>query len=211
MSEEKEYRKKAHTFIYDSCQLLKTKALVIAAAQTICQRYFSQVSFRKIDRNVSETPLFGYTPIPGGQVESRVALTTVCCCGTATTGGQQYAVRRLGGLVCVLMCTSISNSSLLLHKIPIGDMIHAVYIYLLYTRAMIYAQNQNTPDVISGRMSTIHPFLSYARGGWGGVFTQKRCMSQPFAVSHDGYVLQRVVYIVGSSVLGPNMPEHSGY
>lgn len=70
MSEEKEYRKKAHTFIYDSCQLLKTKALVIAAAQTICQRYFSQVSFRKIDRNVSETPLFGYV-FPA--VKSKVA------------------------------------------------------------------------------------------------------------------------------------------
>lgn len=52
ISEEKEYRRKAHTFIYDSCRALQAKALVIAAAMTICQRYFSQVSFRKIDRNV---------------------------------------------------------------------------------------------------------------------------------------------------------------
>lgn len=52
ISEEMEYRKKAHTFIFDCCQLLRAKALVIAAAMTICQRYFSQVSFRKIDRNV---------------------------------------------------------------------------------------------------------------------------------------------------------------
>ena len=51
--EEKEYRRKAHTFIFDSCRALNAKALVIAAAMTICQRYFSQVSFRKIDRNVS--------------------------------------------------------------------------------------------------------------------------------------------------------------
>lgn len=53
ISEEKEYRRKAHTFIFDSCRALQAKALVIAAAMTICQRYFSQVSFRKIDRNVS--------------------------------------------------------------------------------------------------------------------------------------------------------------
>ncbi|CAB1100525.1 unnamed protein product [Ectocarpus sp. CCAP 1310/34] len=50
-SEEKEYRRKAHTFIYDCCQVLRAKALVIAAAMTISQRYFSQVSFRKIDRS----------------------------------------------------------------------------------------------------------------------------------------------------------------
>lgn len=53
MEEEKVLRKKSQVFVFDCCKVLQTKSLVMCAAMTICQRYFSQVSFRKINRVVS--------------------------------------------------------------------------------------------------------------------------------------------------------------
>ncbi|CAM9435093.1 unnamed protein product [Laminaria digitata] len=50
MEEEKVLRKKSQVFVFDCCKVLQTKSLVMCAAMTICQRYFSQVSFRKINR-----------------------------------------------------------------------------------------------------------------------------------------------------------------
>lgn len=61
MEEEKVLRKKTQVFVFDCCKMLKTKSLVMCAAMTICHRYFSQVSFRRINRvvraNVPFTPL----------------------------------------------------------------------------------------------------------------------------------------------------------
>lgn len=53
MEEEKVLRKKTQVFIFEVCKFLKAKSLVMAAAMTICQRYFAQVSFRRIVRIVS--------------------------------------------------------------------------------------------------------------------------------------------------------------
>lgn len=53
MDEERVLRKKSQVFVFDCCKHLGVPVLVMSAAASICQRYFTQVSFRKVDRVVS--------------------------------------------------------------------------------------------------------------------------------------------------------------
>lgn len=50
--EEKACRWKTQTFIFESCKMLKARLIVMTTSTAMCQRYFSMVSLRSIDRKV---------------------------------------------------------------------------------------------------------------------------------------------------------------